>query len=190
MISLNVILTTVGRESLMRMLNSLLWQLEKQDYLTIISDDEHHYVRSCLQQFDKGYRLLCTIIHIANTEKLGYWGHASRNKYQNLLPGEYILNCDDDDFYTKGAFDKIREVVKEKKLYIFKHEDNRNFAWSIPGEVKLGNIGTSCGVIPNTHDLPDWELVYGGDATFYIELSKRMECEWVDHVIYKVKNTP
>lgn len=186
MISINVILTTIGRESLKRMLNSLRTQLNKNDYLTIISDKYHFIVTEMLELRD----FACTIIHIQNSEQLGFWGHASRNKYQNVLPGDFIMNCDDDDYYTIGAFDKIRKTVKENKLYIFKHEDNRNFAWSIEGRVELGNIGTSCGVIPNTHNLPDWELVYGGDATFYIELAKRMDCEWVDHVIYKVKNTP
>lgn len=186
MISLNVILTTIGRGELLRMLKSVFSQLLKHDYLTVISDDSHEYVRDYLNTISHE----CNVIHIANSTPLGYWGHGSRNKYQNSLPGDFIMNADDDDRYTNGAFNKIRDVVKEKKLYIFKHEDNGNFAWSIEGRVELGNIGTSCGVIPNTHDLPDWELVYGGDATFYIELSKRMQCEWVDHVIYKVKNTP
>jgi len=186
MISLNVILTTIGRESLKRMLNSLINQLSENDYLTIISDAGHSSVRKMLNETD----FKCPVIHISNETSLGYWGHGSRNKYQNHLPGEFLLNADDDDRYTDGAFDKIRGAVKEKKLYIFRHEDNGNFAWSIPGKVELGNIGTSCGVIPNTHDLPDWELVYGGDASFYIAISKKMECEWVDHVIYKVKNTP
>lgn len=185
MISLNVILTTIGRESLIRMFESLIGQLNPNDYLTVISDDNHPFVRALISDFN----FKCTVIHIANSESLGYWGHGSRNKYQNILLGDFLLNADDDDRYTAGAFDKIREAVKEKRLYIFKHEDNRNFAWSIAGKVELGNIGTSCGVIPNTHFLPDWELVYGGDATFYIELAKRMQCEWVDHVIYKVKNT-
>lgn len=186
MISLNVILTTIGRDELLRMLRSLIHQLTEDDYITIVSDADHSLVRQCLSSFNPA----CTIIHIANSNSLGYWGHGSRNKYQNILPGDYLLNADDDDRYTEGAFDKIREVVKEKKLYIFKHQDGRNVAWSIPGVVQLGNIGTSCGVIPNTHNLPDWELVYGGDASFYIKLSKMMECEWIDHVIYKVKNTP
>lgn len=188
MISINIILTTIGRESLRRMLKSLVHQLYSCDYLTIISDGGRNdkYVREYLNEQE----FVATVIHIHNYIALGYWGHASRNKYQNLLPGDVLLNADDDDRYTDGAFDKIRESVKEKKLYIFKHEDNGNFAWSIEGKVELGNIGTSCGVIPNTHDLPDWKLVYGGDAGFYVELSKRFSCEWVDHVIYKVKNTP
>lgn len=186
MISLNVILTTIGRESLKRMLGSLVNQLNENDYLTIISDDKHGYVGSLWSSFD----FKCAVIHIANPVSLGYWGHGSRNKWQNKLPGTFLLNADDDDRYTDGAFDKIREAAKEQKLYIFKHEDNRNFAWSIAGTVDLGNIGTSCGVIPNTNDLPEWKLVYGGDADFYKQLATMKECEWVDHVIYKVKNTP
>lgn len=183
--SLNVILTTVGRPELRRMLDSLRPQLQKQDYLTVISDGGHDYVRALLAE---GFP--CTVIHIANIEPLGYWGHASRNKYQNQLPGDYILNADDDDRYVENCFEKIREVCTEDKLYIFKHKHDRNYAWSIAGRVELGNIGTSCGVIPNTHDFPNWELVYGGDASFYISLSKQKEPVWIDHLIYKVKNTP
>lgn len=186
MISINVILTTVGRVSLGRMFHSLINQLTEDDFLTVIDDKKTEYTARLLSIFN----FTCTVILIQNSKTLGYWGHASRNKWQNKLPGDYLINADDDDYYTEGAFDKIREVVKEKKLYIFKHEDKGNFAWSIDGLIELGNIGTSCGVIPNTHDLPDWELVYGGDASFYIELSKRLPCEWIDHVIYKVKNTP
>lgn len=186
MISINVILTTVGRNSLERMLDSLLYQLKPNDYLTILSDGDHQTALDIIGR----YLYDCPVLIITNPRTLGFWGHASRNKWQNTLPGDYLINADDDDRYTDGAFDKIREVAKEKKLYIFKHEDNGNFAWSVDGRIELGNIGTSCGVIPNTHDLPDWELVYGGDATFYIELEKRLPCVWIDHVIYKVKNTP
>tara|TARA_R110000868_G_scaffold355201_2_gene616619 strand:- start:7451 stop:8011 length:561 start_codon:yes stop_codon:yes gene_type:complete len=185
MISLNVILTTIGRNGLIKMFESLINQLQKQDYLTVISDDAHPFVRSLLSEFN----FKCTVIHIANSEPLGYWGHGSRNKYQNLLPGDYLANADDDDRYVENCFEKIREVVKEDKLYIFKHKHYDNYAWSIEGRVELGNIGTSCGVISNTHDLPDWELVYGGDASFYIALAKQKECEWVDHLIYKVRDT-
>lgn len=190
MISINVILTTIANKSLSRMVGSIVNQLNENDYLTVISDSYHSEVRKVLSDWQMAGIIKCTCIHIANVYQLGYWGHASRNKWQNTLPGDYLINADDDDRYTDGAFDKIREVAKEKKLYIFKHEDNGNFAWSVDGRIELGNIGTSCGVIPNTHDLPDWELVYGGDATFYIELEKRLPCVWIDHVIYKVKNTP
>lgn len=186
--SLNILLTTIGRETLTRMLTSLKDQLLPEDYLTIVSDAGHNMVRQCLIWPD--FQFKCTVTHIANSNQLGYWGHASRNKYQNKLPGDFIMNADDDDRYVEGAIAKVRETAIEPKLYIFKHEDNGNFAWSKPGVVEIGNIGTSCGVIPNTGNLPDWEYFYGGDGRFYEKLSQMIPYEFIDFCIYKVKDTP
>lgn len=184
--SLNVFLTTVGRTELQtRMLPSLVNQLTENDYLTVASDMNHTYVRECLNSFD----FKCTVNHFANVKPLGWWGHGSRNRYQNLLHGDYIMNGDDDDRYVEGCIEYIRSVVTENKLYIFKHQHMGNVAWSRK-EVCIGNIGTSCGVIPNNRNLPDWEYFYGGDGAFYVNLSKMLPCEFVDHIIYKVRDTP
>jgi hypothetical protein len=187
MISINVLLTTIGRPELKSsMLPSLVKQLHPHDYLTVVSDLEHRKVSGYLREFD----FKCPIIHISNPQPLGSWGHGSRNKYQNNLMGDFIMNADDDDRYTDGAFDVIRQTVKENKLYIFQHQHNNNIAWNGYEEVvKIGNIGTSCGVIPNTHNLPTWENFYGGDGRFYEKLSKMIPYEFVKHVIYKVRDT-
>jgi hypothetical protein len=183
--SLNVLLTTIGRDELRsRMLPSLVNQLNGNDYLTIVSDDNHQYVRDIINLFD----FKCTITHIANSEKLGWWGHGSRNKHQNNLLGDYILNADDDDRYVDGCFDYIRSIVGENKLYLFKHQSDSGFAWG-DKSVRIGNIGTSCGVIPNNRNLPNWEHFYGGDGAFYVNLANMLEVEFVDYVIYKVRDT-
>ena len=187
MYSFNVLLTTIGREELKnKMLPSLVNQLNENDYLTIVSDMNHDIVIEYLKEFD----FKCKVTHIANETTLGYWGHGSRNKYQNNLEGDFILNGDDDDRYADGCFDYIRSVVKEKKLYIFKHQNGGGVAWSQHGIVQIGNIGTSCGVIPNNKNLPDWEYFYGGDGAFYMSLSKMIDYEFIDYVIYKVRDTP
>ncbi len=193
--SINVILTTTCRPSLTRMLSSLVNQLQQQDYLTIIVDPQDE--NSTPNKWVMVYMLLehdfkCTVTTIYNIGRLGYWGHGSRNKYQNLLPGDYLMNGDDDDRYVDGSFDVIREKIFEHgpgKLFLFKHEDTGKFAWSDTNSVREGNIGTSCGVIPNTHRLPHWGLRYGGDADFYVVLAKIFPIVWCDHVIYKVKDT-
>jgi hypothetical protein len=185
MISINVLLTTIGREELKtRMLPSLVNQLNEEDYLTIVSDMNHDVVRDYLKEFD----FKCVVTHIANPKTLGFYGHNSRNKYQNMLLGDYIMNADDDDWYADGAFDFIRSYVTEPKLYIFKHQCLDNFAWR-EHKVEIGNVGTSCGVISNSHNLPEWEEFYGGDGAFYVSLSKIMPYEFVDYVIYKIRHT-
>jgi len=189
MISINVLLTTIGREDLKnRMLPSLVNQLLSQDYLTIVSDLNHDFVADCISSFN----FICTVIHIRNPNALGYWGHASRSKYQNYLLGDFIINADDDDRFTEDAFDIIRQIVVDMKVaYIFKMQVSETIFWKECGLVQEGNIGTPCGVIPNNHLLPNWEHFYGGDGRFYEKLYKIMDFnfDFVDHVIYKVKDT-
>jgi hypothetical protein len=160
-------------------------QLTEIDHLTIVSDMNHELVADYINSFD----FKCKVNHISNETTLGYWGHGSRNAYQNTLEGDFILNGDDDDRYVEGCFDYIRSVVTEKKLYVFKHQSGNATAWS-RREIQIGNIGTSCGVIPNTKNLPMWEYFYGGDGAFYESLSRMMDYEFVDCVIYKVRDTP
>ena len=186
MFSFNVLLTTIGREELKsRMLPSLVNQLTEIDYLTIVSDMNHDVVADYIKEYD----FKCKVNHIKNETTLGYWGHGSRNEYQNKLEGDFILNGDDDDRYVEGCFDFIRSYVVQKRMYVFKHQSGNAFAWSNPN-IYIGNIGTSCGVIPNTGNLPRWEYFYGGDGAFYVTLSKMIEYEFVDYVIYKVRDTP
>jgi len=175
--SFNVIIATAGRPTLIKMLESILPQLEKQDYLTILWDCKPNI------QFPPH---VCTVIQKVNPEPLGFWGHGSRNRWQDELPGDYFMNGDDDDVYTPDAMAAIREKCTDKKLYIFQflHSGIR-----IPQdkELKVGNIGTSCGVYPKISKFPKWEYRYGGDGEFYIALSKLLPYEHVKKVIYVVR---
>jgi len=179
--SLNVFLTTIGRKKLPIMLDSLWPQLLPTDYLTVVSDMEHEYVRSALTQF----KFACPVIHIANPEPLGFWGHGSRTKYQNSLPGDYFLHGDDDDYYLPGAFYKIRRSICFQRLYLFRIQDKQDIIWRRRGPVQSHQIGTPCGAVPNTGNLPAWGNFYAGDGHFYEQAAKLFQVEWVDFVIYK-----
>lgn len=187
MTSLNVLLTTVGRETLnTRMLPSLVNQLNDNDYLTVVSDLNHDIVSHYISLFN----FKCTVIHIRNNKTLGYWGHPSRSKYQNNLLGDFILHADDDDRYVDNAFDIIRQIVTDRnKLYLFRVDNEGVITWTNLGVVKIGEIGTPCGVIPNNKNLPDWGCFYGGDGDFYKKLSNAIPYQFVDYIIYKVNDT-
>lgn len=179
--SINVLIATLGRETLKtRMLLSLVGQLHERDYLTIVSDDNHDIVAEYIDCFN----FKCRVTHHRTEKPLGYWGHGIRTAYQNSLEGDYITNADDDDMYVDGAFDYIREVIKkDNKLYVFKVKDGETTLWNFP-ELAISNVGTSCGVIPNTGNLPDWGFFWGGDGQFHIDCSKIMPYEFVDYIHY------
>jgi hypothetical protein len=181
----NILLTTIGRDSLTRMVNSIYPQLKKDDYLTIICDcklsDVLPKITECLEH------AVCNINLVQNSEVKGFFGHNSRNFYQNNLFGDYILNADDDNYYVPNAMEMVRQSCTENKLYIFKcFGSGRTFPDAYV--VEYGNIDTACGVIPNNRNLPIWEERYGGDADFYTSLIQQIEYEFVDNIIYRFRD--
>ncbi len=97
--------------------------------------------------------------------------------------------ADDDDRYTEDAFKVIKETVKEKnKLYIFKHNWYGDINWRLK-DFTRGNVGKCMGVIPNTHNLPMFQEDVLGDVIFYEEIGQMFESEFVDYIIYKVRDT-
>jgi len=173
----NVVIATSGRDTLQRMVDSIAPQLKHEDYLTIIWDSKPIDLR-----IDSN----CQVITIQNEKPLGYWGHVSRSRWQNSLPGDYIMNADDDDVYMHNAMDIIKENCTEEKLYIFQMLVNGITTIPKYPKIEMANIGTPCGVYPKIN-LPEWKTIYGGDFEFYNELSKKMDYEFIDKIIYIVK---
>lgn len=96
------------------------------------------------------------------------------------------MNGDDDDVFTTSAMDIIREHCTEDKLYVFKMLQS-SIVIPITDEIKIGNIGTPCGVYPAIKNLPPWGEFNGGDGQFYIDLSKLLPVQFVNKVIYHIK---
>lgn len=190
-ISFNVILTIIGRQDLTnKMLPSLNLEMDENDILTLISDDNHEFVKNALSQF----KFKCKVFYFKNENRLGYWGHVSRNKYQNNLKGDYILHADDDDEFIKGSFKLIKHRVKKdfennvKKVYFYRGICGYIPYWKTHGIVEIGNIITSCGVIYNVGQFPSWGLFYGGDGFFYKNLVKMLDYEFVDEFIFNINS--
>jgi glycosyltransferase involved in cell wall biosynthesis len=183
--SFNIVCTTIGRESLPRLIDSFKNQLLPDDTFTIISDTNHEFVKNVLSNYNFNFKLN----HIINDgEVLGKYGHPLLNKYINNLEGDFIMFADDDDYYVDDAFENIRKYVVEKKLYVFKHKWGDTINWTVK-EMTLGNIGKCMGVIPNTKTLPMFQENIFGDGLFYEDLAKIFEYEFVDKIIYKVRDT-
>ncbi len=183
--SFNIICTTIGRESLERLINSIENQLDYNDYFTLISDNNHEFVKNLL----KKYKVKFKINHIVNNYgPSGKFGHSLLNEYINKVDGDFIMFADDDDYYVPDAFEFIKKTVQERKLYIFKHKWGNTINW-VTEEVTLGNVGKCMGVIPNTKNLPMFQEDVLGDGIFYEEISKIFDFEFVDKIIYKVRDT-
>ncbi len=194
-ISFNVIMTSVGdRPTLQSALESIMPQLRKEDYLTLISDANHLTIAETFAYAPCN----CTKLLIQNSKPLGWWGHGSRTRWQKLLPGTYHMNADDDDLYPPNAMSIVRHWVRDlnSTLYVFRmirRWDQRIEVippmWVNNGSVIRGGlVGTPCAVYRAVRDeLPDWSGRYGGDGDFYVNLVKAMhKVVVVPEVIYHV----
>lgn len=190
MFSINVVCTTLGRDSLPRLIDSFVNQLSCDDIFTIISDDNHKFVSDVLKKHNFNFK----VDHIINEGvSEGNFGHPLLNKHMNKLNGDFLMFADDDDRYTEDAFSVIKNTIKDKnKLYIFKHKWGDYCAWNVKNFTR-GNVGKCMCVIPNTHNLPkfneDLFECIQGDAIFFEEIGEIFDYEFIDHVIYKVRDT-
>jgi hypothetical protein len=149
------------------MLNSLLPQLSEHDCVTIVFDGN-----SEIPVFDFSLAK-CKVVQYCEPEALGYWGHGIRNKYASLLETrDFVVHADDDDEYTRDAFEYLRmNCVDKTVIYFALMFHNPYFSGY---HIERGHIGTPCGIIPYEYNKNStWGELYGGDASFYENLVKK-----------------
>jgi hypothetical protein len=188
--SLNVIVATTGRNTLENMLDSIVTQLDSDDYVTILADGTWSFslVDKIVTRIKELYEPSCKIDVIYQEERLGYWGHGIRNAYQKNLPGDFLCNADDDDFYLPNKLYKAKQSLMPGELHLYRFVNRKNpviVRYWHSTDCFVGNVGTPCGFYPNLRDeLPEWGLFHGGDGKFYEKLAQKLKVRWKDELIY------
>ena len=184
-ISYHVLLATIGKNSIFRILELLKKQLIHSDFLTIVFDGKENANNSNnVIQFCKDFK--CKVNIIVEENNLGYWGHGIRNKYNNL-EGDFIYHIDDDDIIYNETFNIIRKHCKDNNLiYIFKIMlESNDIIWKDKNIIHT-KISTQSGVIPMKFNKDGfWGLRYGGDFDFYKDLSTKFNMVFIDKLIYR-----
>jgi hypothetical protein len=191
--SFHILITTIGRPTLHRLLNSLKSELTSNDAITIIFDGEEAYPKSGLtKEWLKGHK--ADIFIIENIPNTGFWGHPVLNKYQGKLMKKttYIMLADDDDKYLKGSFSKLRCQCKDKDtLYIGKMCYDHDKTKIIPRQnekIVASDIGKVNGIIPfRDISKSSWGYHYLGDFDYYDKLQHKVkDVVFLDTIFYKV----
>jgi len=188
-LTFNILLATIARPTLVNMLNSLKNELLEDDCLTLVFDGCKEKYTECLSEFK------CKINIFEEPVALGFWGHAIRTKYADILePRTFIMHADDDDTYVEGSFDKLRaSCVNPTTLYISKMFGRGNDG-IIPRNnvIRAGNIGTPNGIIPyELNKKSSWGNNTFGDGGFYEAIEKQQvslanEIIFLPDIIYRV----
>lgn len=185
--SYHVLLATIGKITILNMLELLKKQLTEIDYLTIVFDGKDKSKNiEVIQNFCLNF--CCKVNIIIEDNNLGYWGHVIRNKHKDL-EGDFVFHVDDDDIIFDNTFEIIRKhCVDINRIYIFKIIlENNKIIWRKP-EIELNYISTQSGIIPiNMNKNSMFELKYGGDFNFYKRLDEIYDMIYIDKIIYKKK---
>lgn len=159
MTSLTIIIPTAGRATLACTVRSVLSQLGPEDEL-IVAVDTHGGAPAI--ECVPGVRY---IEHDAGGHD---YGHSQINAAMVVARGAYILVNDDDDIYTPGALDAVRQSIARQSTprpLLFRHQGyNGLIYWLKEGWVCEGAIGGHSLVAPNDRmRLGQWTQRYAGD---------------------------
>jgi hypothetical protein len=179
-----VLIATIGRPSLQRMLDSLSPQLQEEDCLTLVFDGHSKIPEFNLKNFK------CEIKQHFEVNALGSWGHSVRNKYASLLEKrDFVMHADDDDIYFPNVFDILRkQCIDKNTLYIARMSGSNGYIVPEGKFIKTGSIGTPNGIIPHELNMKGtWGTRFGGDGAFYEEIAKLTRVEYLDTLIYFIR---
>jgi hypothetical protein len=183
--SFNVLIATIGRPTLQRMLNSLYPQLDAIDCLTIVFDGH-----ATPPVFDVS-NFKCKVNQYCEPVPLGFFGHGIRNKYASILEKrDFVMHADDDDIYLEDSFYNLRKMIGcNNTLYITAMIYNNALIIPRSKYIYVGNIGTPNGIIPYKLNLiGKWNHYYGGDGEFYLTISKlAKKTEFLNIIIYRIR---
>ena len=110
--SFHILIATIGKDGIFRILKSLKAQLNKNDYLTIVFDGPNWPNVKEVIEYTKDFK--CKVSIIVEEINLGHWGHAIRNKHKNLK-GDYVFHVDDDDDIDDDVDDDDLEAEDLRK---------------------------------------------------------------------------
>lgn len=111
----------------------------------------------------------------------GDWGHKERNFATPLARGRYIAHIDDDDVYAASTRMLMQDAIERTpdRPVIFRMRFPNGITLWQDEEVRCGNLGTPCFLIPNVPEkLGRWESYVGGDCA-HLQNSKWTAADYV-----------
>lgn len=142
--TLSIIIPTCGRASLRRVLESCVSQCEVGDQVVVVGDGIQPNAETICRDFG------LTVLYADGIETHCY-GNRQRQAGIAMATGEYLLFIDDDDVYTPGALQVVREAIVKwsDRPMLFRFIDkNGAVLWRDP-VVREANVSTQQIVLPN-----------------------------------------
>lgn len=162
--SISIIIPTIGKPTLGRVVFQIQPQLQDHDELIVASDGINANVKALVENLNDS-----RIKYIEYTPgPSGNRGHTVRNYVMPLATGTHLYFLDDDDELLPNALNVIREaiVTNTDKIIIFRIHHDSSIIWN-DRKITIGNVGTQMFVVPKCADkLGKWKEQACGDYYF------------------------
>jgi glycosyltransferase involved in cell wall biosynthesis len=154
---LSVIVPTLGRQTLPRTLDSIVWQLNPGDELLVVSDGWISHVADQVSHYQSHEHPYYVSYHRGPTTMNN--GASQRDLGIERALGDVLLFMDDDDIYARGALESIRLRIKDSygmpHIFQMRYGNQGGVLWREP-KFEFGNVGTPMFTVPRLPSLPKW----------------------------------
>lgn len=183
MVTLSIIVPTIGRRILRKLLREVIPQLNPGDEVLVIADGPQPYARRIVTGIHPQ-------VHYHETEQTRCWGHPQRNWAIQIAKASHVVSFDDDDALLPNSLAAIRTnaLATPDRPMIFRMKHRSLTLWFTP-ELVCGNVSTQMFVVPNNRlRLGTWGNRYEGDLDFITSTaqlypSKEKAIIWKEDVI-------
>jgi glycosyltransferase involved in cell wall biosynthesis len=157
--TIGVVISTPGRQSILRTLNSIRYQgLIPGDDIIIVADGHHQPTQDIVEMYGPPFRYVATT-------RTRDWGHSQVNYGIQNVGGDWVIIQDDDDIFLPRAFDEIRAITAKldspRPLIGRVMTPYLGILWTAPGKEPLDG---HCLVVPNDKKrIGYFGLEYAGD---------------------------
>lgn len=179
--SVSIVIPTLGRQTLWRMIESLKLQLQPGDELIVVADGD--------ESRDRCKPDVPGIRYETHVDPQSCYGNAQRNYGRSLARGTAVWFCDDDDIALPGALDAIRKAFQSgRRPTIFRIDHMGQMIWSTP-EIRVGNVSGASLVIPNESRIPGFPVPtqnpHHSDNEWIRAVDSIQPVAWNSAVIYR-----
>lgn len=181
-ITLSVMIPTIGRPELKRLLDEMAPQLAAGDEILVVGDGPQPEAAAMSADY-KGVRYF-------EHGPDHCWGHPQRNWVMRFVKGSHLMSMDDDDRFAPDGLEAIRRALAESpdRPHMFRMHHEGAVLWR-EQVVRSGNVSTQMFVTPFVRGrLGKWGRLYEGDR-FFIESTLKLYPEGFDALVWRPEIT-
>lgn len=180
--SIGIVISTPGRRSLARTLQSIFYQREPVEDVLVVGDGFHAPTKELVEFFAE----LGLPARYQATRKTRDWGHSQVNYGLEHVRGDYVTYQDDDDIYLPRALEEMARLTASldtpRPLLGRVKSPHLGLLWQMPGENAV--LDGHCLVAPNDKKRLGWmDSGYNGDQCLLnTTLRNYPEWAWTDRI--------